>query len=74
MLEQVDAAPPLADPGLLSITIGDVPATMQYAGLVGPGEYQFNVVVPTLSDGDQPIVAAIGGSTSQSGVWVPVTN
>jgi uncharacterized protein (TIGR03437 family) len=70
----VDGAPPLADPSLMRITIGGVPATVQYAGLVGPGEYQFNVVVPTLSDGDQPIVATIGGSTSQTGVSVSVKN
>jgi uncharacterized protein (TIGR03437 family) len=70
----VNGALPLADPSLLSITIGGVPATVQYAGLVVPGEYQFNVVVPTLSDGDQPIVATIGGSTSQTGVSVSVKN
>ena len=70
----VNGAPPLTDPTLLQITIGGVPATVQYAGLVAAGEYQFNVVVPTLSDGDQPIVATIGGSTSQTGVSVPVKN
>ena len=70
----VTGAPPLADATLLRITIGGVPATVQYAGLVASGEYQFNVYVPTLPDGDQPIVATIGGSTSQTGVSVPVKN
>jgi uncharacterized protein (TIGR03437 family) len=70
----VSGAPPLADPALLAITIGGQPATVLYAGLVAAGEYQFNVVVPTLSNGDQPIVATIGGSTSQTGVSVPVQN
>jgi uncharacterized protein (TIGR03437 family) len=39
--------------------------TVTFAGLVAPGEFQFNVVVPsTLADGDQPITATYGGSTT----------
>ena len=56
--KQMDGAAPLANPGMLSITIGGVPATVQYAGLVGPGEYQFNVVVPALSDA---VLERVGG-------------
>jgi len=70
----VSGASPLADPSLLTITIGGQPATVQFAGLVAAGEYQFNVVVPTLSNGDQPIVATIGGATSQTGVSIPIGN
>lgn len=40
------------------VTIGGLPATVKYAGLISPGLYQLNVIVPTgLSDGDQPITA-----------------
>ena len=31
---------------LPTIQIGGMPATVQFAGLVSPGLYQFNVVVP----------------------------
>jgi uncharacterized protein (TIGR03437 family) len=39
-----------------------------FAGLVGSGEFQFNVVVPAaLGDGDQPIAATYSGSATQAG-------
>lgn len=65
-------AAPLADPSQLRVTIGGVAATVQYAGLIVPGEYQFNVVVPDLPDGDQPVVAAIGEVSSQAGLALPI--
>jgi uncharacterized protein (TIGR03437 family) len=53
---------------LPSVTIGGVKATVQFAGLVAPGEYQFNVVVPsTLAKGDQPITASYNGQSTQPG-------
>jgi uncharacterized protein (TIGR03437 family) len=55
------------------ITIGGLPATVQYAGLAGPGEFQFNVVVPaSLGTGDQSITAAYGGLTTQPGAMITV--
>jgi uncharacterized protein (TIGR03437 family) len=51
----------------LTITIGGVPATVAFAGLVPPYAelYQFNVQVPTtVPDGDQPVTAQISGSSS----------
>jgi uncharacterized protein (TIGR03437 family) len=56
------------------ITIGGVAAQVQFAGLnVTPGEFQFNVVVPsTLAAGDQPIVATYNGLTTQMGTLVTV--
>ena len=65
---------PLADPTLLEVRIGGLPVTVQYAGLVGPGEYQFNVVVPLLSDGNYPIVAEIAGLPSQASLSIPIKN
>src|ERR1035441_3613689 len=48
------------------IKIGGVTAEVQFAGLVGPGEYQFNVVVPSsLADGDQPVTATYNGLSTQ---------
>lgn len=56
--------------GILSplpvVKIGGVTATVSFAGLVFPGEYQFNVQVPTgLADGDQEITASYGGRALQ---------
>src|SRR6266542_178479 len=53
----VSGAAPIADPTLLHVYIGGVLANVQFAGIVAAGEYQFNVVIPDLSDGDQLIVA-----------------
>jgi len=63
-------AAPLADPSLLSVQIGGVTAAMQFAGLVGPGLYQINVVVPDVPDGDQAVSASIGGSATQSNACI----
>jgi uncharacterized protein (TIGR03437 family) len=55
------------------VKIGGVTATVQFAGLVAPGEFQFNVVVPpSLADGDQPIVATYNGQSTQPGVLLAV--
>jgi uncharacterized protein (TIGR03437 family) len=55
------------------ITIGGVAATVTFAGLVSPGEFQFNVVVPpSLANGDQPIMAMYNGLTTQAGTLITV--
>jgi uncharacterized protein (TIGR03437 family) len=38
---------------LPQITIGGVPATVAFAGIVEAGLYQFNVVIPNAGSGDQ---------------------
>ena len=63
--------------GMLSplpvVKIGGVAATVQFAGLVAPGEFQFNVVVPaSLNNGDQSITAISGGGSTQSGTLVTI--
>ena len=68
------AAAPLADLTQLHITIGGAPATVSWAGIVAAGEYQINVLIPPLADGDQPIVATIGGVTTQGGLLISVKN
>jgi uncharacterized protein (TIGR03437 family) len=68
---QLVATPtPLANS--VQVTIGGVAASVTYAGLVGPGTYQLNVIVPNLPAGDAPVVATIGNFTTQTGVSVTV--
>ena len=62
-------------PVLPVITVGGQPATVRYAGLVAPGEFQFNVTLPvSLANGDQQITAAYGGSTTQLQAMITIQN
>ncbi len=55
------------------ITIGGVAAIVTFAGLVAPGEFQFNVVVPpSLANGDHPTMAIYNGLTTQAGTLITV--
>jgi uncharacterized protein (TIGR03437 family) len=46
---------------------------VQFSGLVAPGQFQFNVVVPaSLGDGDQPITATYDGLSTQLGTSITV--
>ena len=68
---QLVAAPSvLANP--VQIAIGGMAATVSFAGLVAPGLYQFNVTVPAVPNGDAPVVATIGGVSSQTGLSLTV--
>ena len=50
------------------IQIGGITATVQFAGLVSPGLYQFNVNVPSSApDGDNAITVEYNGLKSQPG-------
>ncbi len=62
--------------GPVTVSIGGQQATVAYAGsapgLVS-GVFQLNVTVPTtIGPGLQPLVVTVGGSSSQSGVTIPV--
>jgi uncharacterized protein (TIGR03437 family) len=59
---------------LPAIMVGGMAATVVYAGLVFPGEYQFNVVLPAVGNGDQPISATYNGVSTLSGVFITVHN
>jgi len=61
---------PLAD--RVTVTIGGMTAQLQFAGLVGPGLYQFNVVVPAVGGGDKAISISVGSSSSQRDVFLPI--
>jgi uncharacterized protein (TIGR03437 family) len=67
-----NGAAPLANPASLSIQIGGRPAQVVFAGLVGNGLYQINVVVPDLPIGDHEVVAVIGGESSPRGRFIPI--
>ena len=54
------------------VLIGGQRATVQYAGLIGSGLYQLNVVVPDLPSGDAPIVISINGTASTGAAFVPI--
>ena len=68
--QQVGTATPLAND--VQVTIGGQTASVQYAGLVQAGLYQFNVTVPAVANGDAALVATIGGVPSQKGVLLTV--
>jgi uncharacterized protein (TIGR03437 family) len=60
-------------PAQPSVQIGGINAAVQFAGLVAPGEYQFNVYVPASApNGDNPIVVQYGGLSTQAGVLLTV--
>jgi hypothetical protein len=54
--------PPLTVlPTMTAISVGGVPAAVQFSGLIYPGEWQLNVVVPQVSAGEQPITLGYAG-------------
>jgi uncharacterized protein (TIGR03437 family) len=62
-------------PVLPIVKIGGLSAFVAFAGLVTPGLYQFNVVVPvSVPNGDNTLIAQYAGFTTQSGVLLTVQN
>jgi uncharacterized protein (TIGR03437 family) len=69
--DQLNGQGPL--PTLPLVSIGNIPATVSFAGLSGAGLYQFNVVVPTNApDGDLTLLAIYNGVSTQNGVVITV--
>ena len=68
----VPAPLPLARPEDLRVRIGGLDAAIAFAGLISPGVYQFNVVVPQLSEGDKPVVAELRGLLTQPDLLLPI--
>jgi uncharacterized protein (TIGR03437 family) len=54
------------------ITIGGMSATVRFSGLVSPGLFQINSVVPTLPDGDQAVTITVNGVSSPGNVYLAV--
>ena len=60
-------------PAAPAVQIGGVSAAVTFAGLVSPGLCQYNVVVPdSAADGDNAVLAVIGGSSTPSGDLISV--
>jgi uncharacterized protein (TIGR03437 family) len=65
-------AAPLAGGAQVRMQVGTAQAQVTYAGLVGNGLYQLNVVVPDLPDGDHEVIVSMGTETSPRGRLIPV--
>jgi len=64
---------PINLPSLPTVTIGNLPAEVSFAGLVSPGLYQLNLTVPASAPaGDLPIIATYNGVTTQSTALITV--
>jgi uncharacterized protein (TIGR03437 family) len=58
---------------LPAVTIGGVPATVQFAGAISPGLYQFNVVIPAnAAHGDSLLTATYNGYITQENLLITV--
>ena len=58
---------------LPTVTIGGVPATVAFAGLISPGLFQLNVVIPaTVPSGDNPVIATINGTPTAPAALIAV--
>ncbi len=68
--EVFQGAAPLRD--AVTIGVGGAQATVEFAGLVGAGLYQFNIIVPNLPDGDHAVVAQIGGVASPANAFLTI--
>ncbi|HEX5229124.1 MAG TPA: IPT/TIG domain-containing protein [Bryobacteraceae bacterium] len=66
----ISAAMPVSDP--VTVKIGSAKATVEFVGLVAVGEFQINIVVPTLPSGDYPITVSIDSQTSPDTVMFPI--
>lgn len=66
---------PLANASQVQVLFGETPSQdVSFSGLSESGLYQFNVVVPNVASGNQPVVVKIGSVASQSSVLMPVQN
>jgi uncharacterized protein (TIGR03437 family) len=68
----VPSALPLANQQALSIRIGGLDSAIAFAGLISPGVYQFNLMVPEVPDGDVPVVAEWHGLLTKSDLLLSV--
>lgn len=56
-----------------TVSVGGMSATVEFAGLVGPGLYQINIALPFgLSDGQQPVMALVRGRSTQMGAVIEI--
>jgi uncharacterized protein (TIGR03437 family) len=63
------SAPSVVQP---QITIGGIPAIVQFAGIIEAGLFQFNVIVPEVASGDQELQATVAGNSTPGNVFITV--
>lgn len=63
---------PLEGAGSLRLTVGGAPARVDFAGLISSGLQQFNIVVPQVAPGEQPIIGELNGARSQANLYLCV--
>jgi uncharacterized protein (TIGR03437 family) len=60
-------------PTLPVCTVGSNAATVAFAGVISPGLYQLNIIIPTAaSNGDQSIACVYGGANTPNGDLITV--
>jgi uncharacterized protein (TIGR03437 family) len=70
--KRIPAPAALAGAVPLRVQIGSMQAQVVYAGLVGNGLYQLNVVVPNLPDGDHEVIVTLGSDSSPHGKLISI--
>lgn len=60
--------------GAVTATLGSASVNVLGTALVAVGEFQINIQIPSLPDGDYPLVLKVNGIATQSGVIIPVTH
>jgi uncharacterized protein (TIGR03437 family) len=60
--------------GTVTATLGSTSVSVLGAALVAVGEFQINIQIPSLPDGEYPLVVKVNGIATQSGVIIPVTH
>ncbi len=64
---------PAANLAAFNVTIGGQPATVTFAGLVGPGLFQLDIQVPTgVAGSDQPVTLTVGGIPVQPNLMLTI--
>jgi uncharacterized protein (TIGR03437 family) len=62
-------------PALPTVQIGGATAAVQFAGLISPGLYQLNIIVPpSTPNGEIALTARYDGQSTQTGVVLTVQN
>jgi uncharacterized protein (TIGR03437 family) len=56
----------------IQLQIGGATASIEFAGVVGPGLEQLNVTIPQGVTGNLAVVASVGGVQTPSGITIPV--
>jgi uncharacterized protein (TIGR03437 family) len=61
---------------ILEISIGGMPASLQFAGLIQnlTGLYQFNVVVPEVPSGNAALTFTLAGQAGTQRLYIPISN